>query len=197
MNPCLLNCAKALLAPWTYLGIRDDEQMLDESPVLTVHNVSSDLKVFMWFGARSSRLCFQNLGSVYSPLWTAGLTQCSTSAECSSSKLPGSRIFTLFLCHLQYTTLRIIRMPEIRPTADPAIVLNRKLLCLNRRSCSIFDSFRIGAIADCISVPVRVLIACVVPGLGESSHTKIARLVICILMNEAVRADQVHWYRSY
>lgn len=57
------------------------------------------------------------------------------------------------------------------------------------------DSFWIGAIADCILVPVGVLIVCAVLGLGDLGFTRfdpVASLVICILMGGVPRANQVH-----
>lgn len=58
------------------------------------------------------------------------------------------------------------------------------------------DSLPVGAVADCVLVPVEVLVACAVLGLGDPVSTKIATRFVCILMCRAPRANQVHCRQS-
>lgn len=61
------------------------------------------------------------------------------------------------------------------------------------------DSLPVGAIADCVLVPVKVLVACAVLRLVDPVFTKIATLFVCVLMGGALRANQVHccWSTPY
>lgn len=57
------------------------------------------------------------------------------------------------------------------------------------------DSLRIGTIANCVLVPVGILVACAVLRLRDPVFTTIApvaSLLICVLMRMAICSNQVH-----